>query len=170
MTSGAGYGSQTSKPSHSGWREGGPWAAVCSSLKAAAANPRAVRDRRSNLLLFAVTLVELIVLLRLTTTFTLEDWIYVSENVLVLGISLTRRRPFTQDQSWPTALAVAISYIYPYAQVIYLNSIAGSPAWPEGGLALVTFSALMIVVGVAPWILMNTIQLGTAPLLARLGG
>ena len=37
-------------------------------------------------------------------------------------------------------------------------------------LALVTFSALMMLVGVAPWILMNTIQLGTAPLLARLGG
>src|SRR5512139_3253824 len=30
-------------------------------------------------------------------------------------------------------------------------------------LVLVTFSALMIIVGVAPWILMNTIELGTQP-------
>jgi hypothetical protein len=28
----------------------------------------------------------------------------------------------------------------------------------------------MILVGVAPWILMNTIELGTKPLLALLGG
>jgi NADH-quinone oxidoreductase subunit M len=37
-------------------------------------------------------------------------------------------------------------------------------------LALITFSALMIIVGIMPSILMNTIQLGTAPLLKLLQG
>ncbi len=37
-------------------------------------------------------------------------------------------------------------------------------------LALLTFSALMIIVGIMPSILMNTIQLGTAPLLKLLQG
>jgi protein-S-isoprenylcysteine O-methyltransferase Ste14 len=102
-----------------------------------------ISGRRSNVLLFAVTLVELIILLRLTTTFTAVDWIYISQHVLVLGISLTRRFPVAQDQSWAALLAVAISYIYPYAQVIYLNSMDGYVAWPAGGLALVTLSAFL---------------------------
>ena len=37
-------------------------------------------------------------------------------------------------------------------------------------LVLVTFSTLMILIGVMPWILMNTIQLGTASLLKLLQG
>jgi NADH-quinone oxidoreductase subunit M len=37
-------------------------------------------------------------------------------------------------------------------------------------LALITFSTLMIIIGVMPTLLMNTIQLGTAPLLKLLQG
>jgi NADH-quinone oxidoreductase subunit M len=37
-------------------------------------------------------------------------------------------------------------------------------------LALITFSVLMIIIGIAPSLLMNTIELGTKPLLALLGG
>ena len=102
-----------------------------------------IGGRRSNLLLFAVTFVELVVLLRLTTSFTIVDWIYLSQNVLVLGISLTRHRPVAQDRSWSASLAVAVSYSYPYAQVIYLNSMPGYVAWPAAGTVLVTASAVL---------------------------
>ena len=40
-----------------------------------------------------VTAVELPLLVVLTPTFTLTDWIYVLQNLLVLGIALTRRPP-----------------------------------------------------------------------------
>ena len=99
--------------------------------------------RRANLLLFAVTLVELVVLVRLSGGFTVVDWIYLAQNLLVLMIALTRRRPVAQDQSWAASLAVVISYVYPYAQVIWLNSTDGSVAWPAGGAVLVTLSALL---------------------------
>ena len=97
----------------------------------------------ANLLLFAVTLVELVFLLRTTATLAIEDWIYVSQHVLVLAIALTRRPAVAQDQSWPTSLAVVVSYAYPYAQVIYLNSIDGYVAWPDGGIVLVIAAALL---------------------------
>jgi protein-S-isoprenylcysteine O-methyltransferase Ste14 len=113
------------------------------SLRRLTSLSQTISGWRSNLLLFAVTLVELVILLRLTTTFTMVDWIYLSQNVLVLGISLTRRRAAAHDQSWPATLAVGISYIYPYAQVIYLNSKEGYVAWPAGGVALVTLSAFL---------------------------
>ena len=41
----------------------------------------------------------------------------------------------------PTSIAVAISYAYPYAQVICLRWSPGEEAWPVGGLALVTLAA-----------------------------
>jgi NADH:ubiquinone oxidoreductase subunit 4 (subunit M) len=37
-------------------------------------------------------------------------------------------------------------------------------------LALITFSVLMILIGIVPSLLMNTIQLGTAPLMKLLQG
>jgi protein-S-isoprenylcysteine O-methyltransferase Ste14 len=98
---------------------------------------------RANLLLFAVTVVELGVLLRLTTTFEVEDWVYLSGHILVLAISLTRRRAAAQDQSWATALAVLVSYAYPYVQVVYLDRMDGYVAWPQGGAVLVMASALL---------------------------
>ena len=38
---------------------------------------------------------------------------------------------------------MAVSYAYPYAQVIYLNSVDGYVAWPTGGIVLVTASAFL---------------------------
>jgi protein-S-isoprenylcysteine O-methyltransferase Ste14 len=102
-----------------------------------------IGGRYANLLLFAVTLVELNVLIWTTTTFAVEDWIYLSQHILVLAIAVTRRRPVVQDRSWSAALAVAVSYAYPYAQVFYLNSTDGYVAWPAGGVTLVIFSALL---------------------------
>jgi hypothetical protein len=99
------------------------------------------RRRFSDLLLFGLTSLELIVLAVLTPPFTMGDWIYVLQHLLVLGIALTRRAPAAQDRSLPTALAVAVSLIYPYAQVIYLHWETGHVEWPAGGLVLVTLSA-----------------------------
>jgi protein-S-isoprenylcysteine O-methyltransferase Ste14 len=42
---------------------------------------------------------------------------------------------------WAFAWLVAVSYAYPYAQVIYLRWSPGEEAWPAGGLALVTLAA-----------------------------
>jgi protein-S-isoprenylcysteine O-methyltransferase Ste14 len=100
-------------------------------------------SRNSNILLFVVNLVELILLLRLLATFTLVDWIYLGQHLLVLGISLTRRRPIAQDQSWSASLSVAIAYIYPYAQVLWLSSMEGQAEWPAVGTALVTLSTFL---------------------------
>lgn len=99
--------------------------------------------RNSNILLFTVTLLELVLLLRLVSTFTMVDWIYLAQHLLVLGISLMRRRPVAQDASLPASLAVAIAYTYPYAQVICLHSMEGHVEWPTGGIALVTLSAFL---------------------------
>jgi protein-S-isoprenylcysteine O-methyltransferase Ste14 len=140
MTSG-GASQQTSE--HSPRRQSEWGGGTVRSLRRLTSASQMIGGWRSNFLLFAVTLVELVVLLRLTTTFTVVDWIYLSQNILVLGISLTRRRPIAQDQSWPTSLAVAVSYSYPYAQVIYLNSMPGYVAWPAAGAVLVTLSAFL---------------------------
>jgi protein-S-isoprenylcysteine O-methyltransferase Ste14 len=102
-----------------------------------------ISGRNANFLLFAVTLVELIILLQQVATFTPADWIYLSQHLLVLGISLTRRPAVTLDQSWSAAVAVVIAYGYPYAQVIWLRSVEGHVVWPAGGTVLVTLSALL---------------------------
>ncbi|HWF76385.1 MAG TPA: isoprenylcysteine carboxylmethyltransferase family protein [Caulobacteraceae bacterium] len=105
-----------------------------------------ISGRQANVLLFAVTVVELSILLQQTATFAAEDWIYLSQHILVLGISLARRDPVVVDQSWPTATAVIVSYAYPYAQVAYLNWSDGHVAWSDGGVALVVVSALLSLV------------------------
>lgn len=97
----------------------------------------------ADLLLFGVTLAELALLFRLTPTFTLIDWIYVSQHLLVLGIALTRRPPQAQDHSLGTSAAVVVAYTYPYAQVAYLRWVPGDPAWADGGLVLVTLAACL---------------------------
>jgi hypothetical protein len=53
----------------------------------------------ADLLLFGITSAELALLSLLTPTFTLVDWIYLSQHLLVLGIALTRRPPTAQDRS-----------------------------------------------------------------------
>src|SRR4029453_9242019 len=108
-----------------------------------AGNVVAVSSRRwSDVLLFSVTFVELGVLLILTAALTLPDWIYILQHGMVLVIALTRRRPAVQDHSLGTSAAVALSYGYPYAQVIYLQRIPGWSLWPEGGIVLITAGAL----------------------------
>ena len=100
-----------------------------------------LRRRFADLLLFCVTLTELVILFRLTPTFGVADWIYILQHLIVLGVALARPRPRVRDYSMPTSIAVAISYAYPYAQVIYLRWSPGEEAWPAGGLALVTLAA-----------------------------
>src|SRR5438105_13755040 len=97
--------------------------------------------RFADLLLFSVTAIELVLLFFLTPTFTITDWIYVLQHLIVLGIALTRRRPKLWDYSIVSSIAVGIAYAYPYAQVIYLRWSPGHGAWPAAGLVLVTLAA-----------------------------
>jgi protein-S-isoprenylcysteine O-methyltransferase Ste14 len=101
------------------------------------------RRRPSDLLLFGVTVAELVVLILLTATFTAVEWIYVGQHLLVLGIALTRRPASAQDWSLLTSVAVAVSCTYTYAQVIYLHWQHGYAAWPETGLVFVIFAACL---------------------------
>ncbi len=99
--------------------------------------------RLGDFLLFCVTSVELTILLFLTPTFAIPDWIYVLQHLLVLGIALTRLPPQAHDHSLPSAAAVVVAYAYPYAQVLYLRWMPGNSAWPVGGLVLVTLAACL---------------------------
>ncbi|MGE5301479.1 MAG: methyltransferase family protein [Acidobacteriota bacterium] len=99
--------------------------------------------RVGDFLLFCVTSAELVLLFFLTPTFTFVDWIYVLQHLLVLGIALTRRPPEVYDHSLPSSAAVIVAYAYPYAQVAYLRWVPGDPAWPAGGLLLVTLAACL---------------------------
>jgi protein-S-isoprenylcysteine O-methyltransferase Ste14 len=101
------------------------------------------RRRFADFLLFGVTSAELTLLFFLTPTFTLTDWIYVLQHLIVLVIALTRRPPKAQDHSLLSSAAVCVAYGYPYAQVIYLNWVPGNPAWPEGGFVMVTLAAFL---------------------------
>ena len=99
------------------------------------------RRRFADLLLFCVTSTELVILFWLTPTFTITDWIYVLQHFIVLGIALTRPPPKVRDYSIASSVAVAVAYLYPYAQVIYLRWSPGYVAWPAAGLVLVTLAA-----------------------------
>lgn len=99
--------------------------------------------RPADLVLFGVTVVELVLLVRLTPTFTVTDWIYVVQHLMVLVIALTRSAPSAQDRSLASSAAVVVAYAYPYGQVAYLRWVPGDPAWPEGGLVLVTLAACL---------------------------
>jgi protein-S-isoprenylcysteine O-methyltransferase Ste14 len=97
--------------------------------------------RFADLLLFCVTLAELVLLFLLTPTFTITDWIYVLQHFVVLGIALTRPHPKVWDYSIASSIAIGIAYAYPYAQVIYLRWSVGHVASPGAGLVLVTLAA-----------------------------
>ena len=97
--------------------------------------------RFADLLLFCVTLTELVILFLLTPSFTITDWIYVLQHLIVLGIALTRRHPKVRDYSIASSVAVGVAYVYPYAQVIYLRWSPGYVASPAAGLVLVTLAA-----------------------------
>jgi len=101
------------------------------------------RRRLGDFLLFGVTSAELVLLFFLTPTFTIADWVYVSQHLLVLGIALTRPRPKGHDRSFLSSIAVIVAYAYPYAQVAYLRWVPGNSAWPGGGLVLVTLAACL---------------------------
>jgi len=105
--------------------------------------PRMSRRRFGDLFLFAFTAVELVLLIFLTPTFAIADWIYVSGHLLVLGIALTRPPPEVQDLSLTSSIAVVVAYAYPYAQVVYLRWAPGNPAWPGVGLKLVMLGACL---------------------------
>src|SRR5213596_3532916 len=97
--------------------------------------------RLADLLLFCVTATELVILFPLTPTFTITDWIYVLQHLIVLGIALTRPRAKVWDYSIASSIAVGVAYAYPYAQVIYLRWSPGYVASPTAGLVLVTLAA-----------------------------
>lgn len=101
------------------------------------------RRKFADFLLFGVTSVELAILFFLTPAFTIIDWIYILQHLMVLIIALTRRPPEMQDRSMASNAAVFTAYTYPYAQILYLNYIPGNPAWPGIGLALVTIGAFL---------------------------
>jgi protein-S-isoprenylcysteine O-methyltransferase Ste14 len=101
------------------------------------------RRRPGDILLFVVTLAELILLFFLTSTFTIADWIYVSQHLLVLGIALLRPPPEALDRSLLVSTSVVVAYAYPYAQVAYLRWVPGNPAWPACGLVLITLAAFL---------------------------
>ena len=61
----------------------------------------------------------------LTSTFTIADWVYLSQHLLVLGIALTRSPPDAQEHSLLSSTAVVVSYAYPYAQVVYTDWAPG---------------------------------------------
>lgn len=99
------------------------------------------RRRLADLILFGVTSVELVLLFLLTPTFTVADWIYVLQHLMVLGIALTRGGPKTRDYSIGASVAVGIAYTYSYAQVIYLRWSPGYVVSPQVGLVMVTLAA-----------------------------
>ena len=68
------------------------------------------RRRFADFILFGVTAVELAVLLYLTPAFSIADWIYVPQHLLVFGIALTRHPPEVRDHSLPTAAVVVVAY------------------------------------------------------------
>ena len=110
-------------------------------------NVVAVSPRRwSDVLLFSVTAIELGVLLILTPALTFPDWIYVLQHVMVLAIAVMRQSPALTDHSFGVSAAVAVSYAYPYAQVIYLQRTAGWSLWPVGGIVLISSGALLSIV------------------------
>jgi len=95
--------------------------------------------RRSvgDLVLIGVTLVELRLLFWLTPSFTITDWTYVLQHLLVLGVALTRRAPGRQDRSLSSNASIVVVYAYPYGQLVYLRWVPGDAPWPEGGLYMV---------------------------------
>src|SRR5262249_51420616 len=102
-----------------------------------------IRIRLCGLRPFGVTVVELALLVVLTPTFTITDWIYVVQHLMVLVIALTRPAPDAQDRSLASSAAVVVAYAYPYAQLVYLRRVPGEPAWPTVGLVLVTLAACL---------------------------
>jgi protein-S-isoprenylcysteine O-methyltransferase Ste14 len=101
------------------------------------------RRQLADFILFGVTSAELAFLAVQTPLFTIVDWIYVSQHLLVLGIALTRRPPEALDYSLSSGAAVVVAYAYPYAQVALLGWVPGDAVSFTGGLVLVTIAAFL---------------------------
>jgi protein-S-isoprenylcysteine O-methyltransferase Ste14 len=101
------------------------------------------RRRLADLVLFGVTSAELGILFFQTPEFTIADWIYVLQHIIVLGIAATRPAPQLQDNSLASNAAVVVAYSYSYAQVIYLDYVPGNDGWPTVGLVLVVLAAIL---------------------------
>jgi len=99
----------------------------------------------ADLLLFSVTAGELALLFYLDPSFTVVEWIYLSQHLVVLGIALTRRSPQAQDRSLRSGVAVLVAYTYAYAQLVWLAWRPGVPTWRAGGLVLVTLGAFLSI-------------------------
>ena len=108
--------------------------------------PSILQRRFADLLLFCVTATALVFLFLLTPTVGIVGWLYVLQHLLVLGMALTRREPLVADYSAPSSIAVGVAYVCPYAQVICLYWWPGKVAWPEAGLVLTTFAAVLSIV------------------------
>ncbi len=102
-----------------------------------------LRRQAADVLLFGVTVVELGILVHLTPTFGIADWIYVSQHLIVLGVALTRGPARARDGSVASSAIVAVAYVYPYAQVAWLRWVPGEEIWPGGGLVIVTVAAVL---------------------------
>ena len=107
-----------------------------------------------DVLLFSVTALELAILIRLTPSFTIVDWIYLAQHLIVLGLAFTRRTPRVQDHSVRSGLAVITSYAYPYAQIVWLGWSPGEVASQSAGFVVVTLAAV--------WSLASLASLGTS--------
>jgi protein-S-isoprenylcysteine O-methyltransferase Ste14 len=103
--------------------------------------------RPADFVLLGVTAVELAILVLLTPSLTITDWIYTCSNLLVLVIALTRHPAQVQDRSIAAGVAVCVSYTYSYAQVVLLDRLPGREAWPAGGLVLVMIGASLSLAG-----------------------
>ena len=103
--------------------------------------------RPADFVLLGVTAVELAILVLLTPSLTITEWIYTCSNLLVLGIALTRRPVQVQDRSIAVGVAVFVSYTYSYAQVVLLHRFPGHEAWPAGGFVLVIIGASLSLAG-----------------------
>src|SRR5262249_59393866 len=102
-----------------------------------------IRMRLGDLVPFGVTVIELALLVVLTPTFTITDWIYVVQHLMVLVIALTRPAPDAQDRSLASSAAVVVAYAYPYAQLVYLRRGARGAPWAPGGPLLPALPACL---------------------------
>jgi hypothetical protein len=103
-------------------------------------------DKVANVVLFVVTAVELSYLFVFAPSLEVVDWIYVTQHVLVLCIALIRHPPRAQDRSLASAVAVVVSYAYPYAQVALLRWSGGDELLPTTGIVIVTMAACLSLV------------------------
>jgi protein-S-isoprenylcysteine O-methyltransferase Ste14 len=97
----------------------------------------------SDCLLLAVTFLELVGLVVATSDLSVVTSIYFLQHAIVLVVAMTRPMPQAQDRSLATGAAVAISYAYPYAQLVYLAFSRGQPGLPAVGAALVICGAIV---------------------------